>query len=82
MIWCLWAASGSINSHVGVEVPHQRHLVQTVMKGGVITKKFIFKQNSHQLGVTEFTVLLLRRLKGLSMLRLLVLVVNGAVIEI
>ena len=52
------------------------------MKGGVITKKFTFKKNSHQLGVTEFTVLLLRRLKGLSMLRLLVLVVNGAVIEV
>lgn len=53
MIWCLWAASGSINSHVGVAVPHQRHLVQTVMKGGVITKKLTFKQNSHQLGITS-----------------------------
>ena len=41
MIWCLWAVSESINSHVVVAVPHQHHLVQTVMKGGVITSLLI-----------------------------------------
>lgn len=80
MIRCLWAASESINSHVGVAVPHQRHLVQTVMKGGVITSLLLSRIHINW-GLLDLTVLLLRRVKGLSMLRLLVLVVNGAVIE-
>ena len=38
--WCLWAVSGSINSHVAVAVPHQHPLVQAGMKGIVILVDF------------------------------------------